>query len=205
MAEAPPRDRAALARSAIIMKMDGPKKTAKFGLLRKGKYTGVTVVLNTHTKFSKLTVGKHVVTAKQRNSGYQLFPLTVALNGLDPLSKVWVDYLPHPKNIFTFKVNDLDIYAYVKEEVDYDPSKTEPLTVLLEVNDKPTIRGAIPWIVEEVEEKIQTALGMNHLSSLRIEQLEAKSWVVNEFLDLLACSDLPEQGLEQLILKDFKP
>ena len=70
MAEAPPRDRAALARSAIIMKMDGPKKTAKFGLLRKGKYTGVTVVLNTHTKFSKLTVGKHVVTAKQRNSGY---------------------------------------------------------------------------------------------------------------------------------------
>ena len=36
MAEAPPRERAALARTAIKMQMHGPKKTAKFGLLRKG-------------------------------------------------------------------------------------------------------------------------------------------------------------------------
>ena len=64
MAEAPPRERAALARSAITMKMDGPKKSAKFGLLRKGEYTGVSVVHNTQTKFAKLAVGKHVITAK---------------------------------------------------------------------------------------------------------------------------------------------
>ena len=62
MAEAPPRERADLARSAIEVKMDGPKKTAKFGLLLKGQYIGVSVVLNTHTKFAKLAVGKHVVT-----------------------------------------------------------------------------------------------------------------------------------------------
>ena len=37
MAEAPPRERAALARSAIEMNMDGPKKSAKFALLRKGE------------------------------------------------------------------------------------------------------------------------------------------------------------------------
>ena len=36
MAEASPRERAALARTAIKMQMQGPKKTAKFGLLRKG-------------------------------------------------------------------------------------------------------------------------------------------------------------------------
>ena len=36
MAEAPPRERAALARTAIKMQMHGPKKTAKFGLLRRG-------------------------------------------------------------------------------------------------------------------------------------------------------------------------
>ena len=122
MTEAPPRERAALARSAITMRMHGPKKSANFGLLRKGQYTGVSVVLNSHTKFAKLAVGKHVVTAKLRHSGDQLFPLTVALSGLGLLSKVEVNYLPQPKNIFTFKVNDLDIYSYVKEEVDYDPS-----------------------------------------------------------------------------------
>ena len=69
MNEAPVRERAALARSAVTMKMDGPKKSVKFGLLRKGDYTGVSVVYNTLTKFSKLAVGKHVVTAKQRSTG----------------------------------------------------------------------------------------------------------------------------------------
>ena len=67
--EAPPRERAVLARTGIVMKMDGPKKSAKFGLLLKGKYVGVTVVLNTLTKFSKLAVGKHVVNARQRHTG----------------------------------------------------------------------------------------------------------------------------------------
>ena len=64
MAEAPPRERAALARSAITMKMEGQKRSAKFGLLRRGEYIGVSVVHNTLTKFAKLAVGKHVITAK---------------------------------------------------------------------------------------------------------------------------------------------
>ena len=54
MAEAPPRERAALARSAIIMNMNGPKKTVKFGFLRKGDYIGASAVFNMHTKFAKL-------------------------------------------------------------------------------------------------------------------------------------------------------
>ena len=81
-----------------------------------------------HTKFSKLTVGKHVVTAKSKdNSGSQLFPLVIALNGMPPLTKVWVDYETQPKNTFVIKINDASIYSLVKEEVDYDPSKTETL------------------------------------------------------------------------------
>ena len=100
LAEAFPRERAALARSLISMKMYGPKKTSKFGLLLKGKYIGVSVELNTLTKFGKLAVGKHVVTAKQHNTGDLIFPLVVAVSGLSPLTKVWVDYLPYPKNIF---------------------------------------------------------------------------------------------------------
>ena len=93
MEEAPPRVRAALARTAISMQMTGPKKCAKFGLLRRGEYIGVSVLLNTLTKFGKLAVGKNVVTAKQRNSSENwVFPLSIALNSLDPLTKVWVDY-----------------------------------------------------------------------------------------------------------------
>ena len=77
--------------------MNGPKKSAKFGLFRKGEYIGVSVVFNTHTKFAKLTVGKHVVSAKQRqNSKDSFFPLTMALSGINPITKVSVDYKPNP-------------------------------------------------------------------------------------------------------------
>ena len=117
------------------MKMNGPKKTAKFGLLRKGEYILVSVVLNTHTKFAKLAVGKHVVTAKQQSSGVRIFPLVVALSDLSPLTKVWVDYETQPKNIFKFRVNDADVYSLAKEEADFDPTKTERLIVSLNLND----------------------------------------------------------------------
>ena len=110
--------------------MLGPKKTAKFGLLRKGEYIGVSVVLNTLTKFAKLQVGKHVTSARQQQgSQIQLFPLVIGLSGLSPISKVSVEYEPQPKNNFVFRVNDADVYSLVKEEIDYDPTKTEALKV----------------------------------------------------------------------------
>ena len=92
MDEALARERAALARSSITLMMDGPKKQAKFGLMRKGEYIGVTTIYNTHTKFAKLQVGKHVVSARQHQSQDLLFPLAIALSSLHPLTKVWVDY-----------------------------------------------------------------------------------------------------------------
>ena len=177
MDEAPPRERAALARSAISFSLDGPKKSAKFGLLRRGEYIGVSILFNTHTKFGKLSVGKYVVTAKQRNSGDLIFPLTIALSGLHPLSKVWVNYEPLPKNTFVIKVNDADVYSLVKEEVDYDPSKTEELNVQLYINEKENniIDASIPWIIDEVADKIEKALGMGCLTSLKINCLKCKS------------------------------
>ena len=56
----------------------------------------------------------------------------------------------------------------------------------------------MPWYIDDVEEKIQTALGMNHLFSLGIRSLNCKSWVANEFLDMLTCYDLAENGLDKL-------
>ena len=66
------------------------------------------------------------------------------------------------------------------------------MAVALDVNDKAVITATTPWIIDEVEDKIQTALGMDYLTSLRIVGLDAKSWVANEFLDVLTCYDLPE-------------
>ena len=54
MEEAPPRERAELARTAIKMQMDGPKKSVKFGFLIRGEYIGASAILNLHTKFGKL-------------------------------------------------------------------------------------------------------------------------------------------------------
>ena len=93
MDEAPPRERAELARTVITSQMEGLKKTAKFGFMRRGEYISASVLLNMHTKFAKLQVGKNFVTANKRhNPGYSLFPLAIALSGLHPLTKVWVDY-----------------------------------------------------------------------------------------------------------------
>ena len=97
----------------------------------------MSVLLNMFTKFAKFSVGKHVVTAKQRDgSNDPYFPLAIGLSDLSPLTKMWVDYEPHPKNIFVFKVNDEDVYSLVKEEVDFDPTKIETLNVSLNLNDK---------------------------------------------------------------------
>ena len=59
-------------------------------------------------------------------------------------------------------MNDAEIHSLVKEEVDFDPSKTEELNVKLCINDKKdnnnepelVIDRSIPWIIEEIESKI---------------------------------------------------
>ena len=48
-------------------------------------------------------------------------------------------------------------------------------------------------------------MGMDQLNSLEIRSLECKSWVANEFFDLLTCFDLPDQGLDKFIIKVIDP
>ena len=66
------------------------------------------------------------------------------------------------------------------------------------------IDDPMPWIIDEVEDKIQTALGTEQFYSLSISCLQCKSWVANEFLDLLTCYDLTENGLDKLTLYEVK-
>ena len=77
-------------------------------------------------------------------------------------------------------MNDADIYCLIKEEVDYDPSKIETLEVHLNMNDIKNkkgkenwiIFGSMPWIIEDVDEKVESALGPSQLSSLHILSLD---------------------------------
>ena len=100
----------------------------------------------------------------------------------------------------------------MKEEIDYDPSKTERLLVNLNLNDKKgnghygldwMILGSVPWIIDEVDERIQTALGIDQLYCLYVDGFYCKSWVANEFLDVLTCYDHSEFGLDKLIFEEF--
>ena len=65
-----------------------------------------------------------------------------------------MSYEPQPKNKFIFRVNDEDLYSLTKEEVDFDPSKTESLEVYLIVNEIEAISCSIPYIIDEVEDRI---------------------------------------------------
>ena len=100
------------------------------------------------SKFAKLQVDKQIVTAKQRQgSKTPLFPQSIAVNGLAPLSKVWADYLPPPKNQFILKVNDFDYYTLVKEELDLDLIQVEVFKCKsLQVNKVEAHKGSMPWI-----------------------------------------------------------
>ena len=59
-----PAYRATLARAKTKINMNGPIKQASFPLIRNGELIPVTVHLNELTKFSKLKVGKQIVTSK---------------------------------------------------------------------------------------------------------------------------------------------
>ena len=89
-----------------------------------------TVFYNIQTSFAKLQVGKHVVSAKLTNSSRDpLFPLTLELSDLPPLTTICVNYEPHPKNQFAVLINDQDYYTLIEEEVDFDSTNNETLDV----------------------------------------------------------------------------
>ena len=156
-------------------------RTGSFPLLRNGELIPVSVQLNQLTKFSKLQVGKNIVTAKQRHGSQNpLFPQSIALSNLAPLQKVWADYLPLPKNEFLIKVNDFDYYTLVREEIDFDPTQIELFKCeKLVLNDLEALSGQMPWVYEEVEEKINKVYKGIPLENLEIEGLDCKPSVAN--------------------------
>ena len=140
-----------------------------------------------------------------------MFPLEVEINDTTALKKVWVNYLSQ-FNVFHIKVNDIDFYKLVKEEVDYDPTRTELLSVKFEVNDTKVISGSTPWYIEDIEDKIQCHLDSlqqqaakdpKSQKSLKIVDLKNKCFVANEFFDHLCGYQFFNDGLDKLILGEF--
>ena len=61
----------------------------------------------------------------------------------------------------------------------------------------------MPWILGEVDDKIQAALGVDPLTSLHIQYLNCVSWVANEFLDALCSYEMLDCGIDKLTLEFF--
>ena len=60
------------------------------------------------------------------------------------------------------------------------------------------------WVVDEVEEKINKVYKGKQLESLKIVNLDCKTWVANEVLDLMASQDLADNSLKNLTLETIK-
>ena len=61
----------------------------------------------------------------------------------------------------------------------------------------------MPWILGDVEDKIQAALGVDPLTSLHIRFLNSVSWVANEFIDALCSYEMLDCGIDKLTLDGF--
>ena len=147
-----------------------------------------------------------ISTAKQKQGSQNpLFPQVIAISDLAPVKKVWADYLPPPKNEFILKVNDFDYYTLVKEEIDFDPTQIELFKCeKLVLNEVEALSGQVPWVIEEVEEKINKVYQGKQLESLEIVGLDCKSNVANETFDLMAGLDLVDESLRKLLLREIK-
>ena len=109
--------------------------------------------------------------------------------------------MPPPKNEFSIKVNGYDYYTLVKEDIDYDPSKVETLKCeSIKLNNIEAHRGSMPWILDEVEEKLNKVYQGQQLESLEIHGLDCKSSVANLFLDFMASLDLKNDSFKNLVI-----
>ena len=51
-------------------------------------------------------------------------------------------------------MNGSNVHDLVMEQLEYDPAKTEELIVEVKVNETKAIAGSMPWITNEIEDKV---------------------------------------------------
>ena len=61
--------------------------------------------------------------------------------------------------------------------------------------------GQMQWVVDEVEEKMNKVYKGKQLESLKIVNLDCKSWVANEVFDLMLSLELAYESFKNLALE----
>ena len=73
------------------------------------------------------------------------------------------------------------------------------------VNGKVVLDETTNWNFLSISEQVEVKLGNSSLTSFAVKNLDCKSFVTNELLDIIASQTISEtDGLSEIVLKHFK-
>ena len=110
-------------------------------------------------------------------------------------------------NIYVVNVQDEPyLYLpYVAPNQNYGGLDEELLNAMLLVNDKVVIDEAIHWNFLAISEEVEVKLGHENLKSFEVKNLECKSFITNELLDIIATQFTSETDeLTSMVFSNFK-
>ena len=94
---------------------------------------------------------------------------------------------------------------YVAPNQNYGDADDELFTAMITVNDEVVIDETIHWNFFTISEKVEVQLGDRNMTSFGVKNLECKSFVTNEVLDVIASQMISEEdGLSKIVLSNFK-
>ena len=91
-------------------------------------------------------------------------------------------------NTFEVKVEDQPYLwlPYVAPNQNYGDDEDELFTAMISVNNLKVIDETIHWNFFTIAEKVEQTLEDKNMTSFAIKDLESKSFVTNELLDIIA-------------------
>ena len=91
-------------------------------------------------------------------------------------------------NIFDVKVDDKPYIElpYIAPHHNYGDAEDELLTAMITVNEDVVIDGTIHWNFFSISEQVEMKLGTQNMAKFYVSNLQCKSFVTNELLDVIA-------------------
>ena len=78
-------------------------------------------------------------------------------------------------------------------------------TAIIMVNNEVVLDETIHWNFLDISEKVEVKLGDQNMTTFAIKNLDCKSFVTNELLDVIASQMISEEdGLAEIVLSNFK-
>ena len=185
--------------------MTGNNPLMKFPFIVHGKFMHLLITHNRQTKFTKVQLGKHCATVRNKKLNQDgVWPIVLVCNDLQ--LKIAVVY-EVKSNLFVISVNDQPYLRlpYVSPNQNYGDAEEELFTATIAVNDKVAIEETMHWNFFSVSEQIEEALGEEKMSTFSVKNLMCKSYITNEVLDIIANQIISEEeGLASVVLHDFE-